>query len=73
MGIMISNKLLCCMAFADDLLLITVERIHMQILKEQCNKFFDKKGLAANTGKCASLRVVAVPTKKSMKVITKEH
>ena len=70
---MISNKLLCCMAFADDLLLITVERIHMQILKEQCNKFFDKKGLAGNTGKCASLRVGAVPTKKSMKVITKEH
>ena len=35
-GINISNKLLCCMAFADDLALITEERIHKEILLENC-------------------------------------
>lgn len=59
------------MAFADDLVLTTEERIHMQILLERCKKFFNENDLIANTGKCASLRVVLVAKKRSMKVITK--
>ena len=35
-GINIRNKLLCCMAFANDLVLITEERIHIEILLENC-------------------------------------
>lgn len=61
------------MAFADDLVLLAEERIHMQILLEHCKEFFDCKSLTANAGKCASSRVVPVPKKKSMKVITKHH
>ena len=45
----------------------------MQILLEHCKWFFDGKGLIANAGKCASLRVVPVAKKQSMKVITKHH
>ena len=45
----------------------------MQILIEECNVFFNRKGRQANAGKCASLRVVPVPKKKSMKVITMDH
>lgn len=45
----------------------------MQILLEKCKEVFQNKGLTANAGKCASLRVVSVPKKKSMKVITKHH
>ena len=72
-GISINNKFLCCMAVADGLVLITDERIHMQRLIECCKEFFDGKGLIANSGKCASLRVVPGPKKKFMKVITKHH
>ena len=60
-------------ALADDLVLLTEHRIHMQILLEECKDFLDQKGLMANAGKCASLRVVPVAKKKSMKVITKVH
>lgn len=61
------------MAFANDLVLLTEERIHMQMLIEASKEFLDGKGLQANAGKCVSLRVVPVPKKKSMKVITKSH
>ena len=72
-GIKIDKELLNCMAFADDLVLLTEERIHMQILIEETKRFFDDKGLMANAGKCASLRVVPVAKKQSMKVITTMH
>ena len=71
MRTMINNKLLCCMAFADDLVLITEERICNQILIKQCKYIFDRKGLIANAGKHASLGVVAMPKKKSMKSMKK--
>ena len=51
------------MAFADDLVLIAEENIHMQILLEKCKEVFQNKGLTANAVKCASLRVVSVPKK----------
>lgn len=60
------------MAFADNLVFLTEERIHMQIMLEEWNEFFDNKGLKANSGKCASLRVVPVPKKRTIKVILKE-
>lgn len=72
-GIKVGDDLLYCMAFADDLVLLTEERIHMQILIEETKQFFDDKGLTANAGKCASLRVVPVAKKQSMKVITAKH
>lgn len=72
-GIDINQKLLCCMAFAVDLVLITEERILMEILLEHCKKFFDEKGLSVNVGKCESLRVTPVPKKQSMKVMAKHH
>ena len=62
-GIKVGDDLLYCMAFADDLVLLTEERIHMQILIEETKQFFDDKGLTANAGKCASLRVVPVAKK----------
>ena len=51
-GIQLGEPKVCCMAFADDLVVITEERIHMQILIEQSKEFFDTKGLQANAGKC---------------------
>ena len=72
-GVGINHNLPCCMAFADDLGLITKERIHMLILIERYKKYFDEKGLNVNTEKCASLRVVPVPKKQSMKVMMKQH
>lgn len=57
-GVKIGNSRICCMAFADDLVLITQERVHMQILLERCKTFFDNKDLQANAGKCASLRCI---------------
>lgn len=35
-GIDVNGKLLCCLAFADDLVLTTEERVHLQILIEHC-------------------------------------
>lgn len=32
----VNGKLLCCLAFADDLVLATEERVHLQILIEHC-------------------------------------
>ena len=61
------------MAFADDLVLISEERIHMQMLLEESKRFLDQKGLRANLKKCASLRVVPAGKKKTMKVITTIH
>ena len=71
--IKIDNEIICCMAFADDLVILMQERIEMQILLEECKEFCDAKGLRANAGKCASMRVVPVKGKQSMKVITRIH
>ena len=64
-GIKVANELLCCMAFADDLVLLLEDKIHMQMLIEECKEFFDRKGWQANAIKCASLRVVPV-TKENL-------
>ena len=72
-GIEIRGTLVGCMGFADDLVLIAEERVHMQILLEKCKTFFENKGLKANAGKCASLRVVPAVGKKNLKVITATH
>ena len=61
------------MAFADDLVIIAEESIHMQILLESCKEFFDNKGFQANAGKCASLRCVPAGKKRTLKVITEKH
>ena len=45
----------------------------MQILIEESKEFLDRQRLQGNAGKCASLRVVPVPKKKPVKVITKDH
>ena len=45
----------------------------MQVLLEHCKKFFGKKGLIVNAGKCEILRVTPVPKKQSMKVMTKHQ
>ena len=70
-GVEIGERIFC-MAFADDLVLISEERIHMQMLLEVSKRFLDQKGLRANPKKCASLRVVPAG-KKAMKVITTVH
>ena len=54
-GVKLNGHPICCMAFAEDLVLISEEKIHMQILIERSKHFFDCKGLSANAGKCASL------------------
>ena len=71
-GIDVNDKL-CCMVFANDLVLITEEKIDVQILLKRCKELFYGKGLIANAGKCASLWVVLVPKKQSMNVFTKAH
>ena len=42
-GIEIGGDRICCMAFADDLVLISEERIHMQMLLEESKRFLDQK------------------------------
>ena len=54
-GVEIGGERICCMAFADDLVLISENKTHMKILIEESKEFFDMKGLQANAGKCASL------------------
>ena len=71
-GIEIGGERTCCMAFADDLVLISEERIHMQMLLEESKRFLNQKGLRANPKKCASLRVVPAG-KKTMEVMTTIH
>ena len=72
-GVKLNGHPICCMAFAEDLVLISEEKIHMQILIERSKHFFDCKGLSANAGKCASLRVVLAGKKRTLKVITAKH
>ena len=72
-GITLGKQKVCVLAFANDLVLITEDRFHMQLLTEESKEFFDQKGLKANTKKCASLRVIPVAKKQSMKVITAVH
>ena len=45
----------------------------MTIALTECEIFFKEKGLRVNAKKCASMRVLPVKGKKSMKVITEEH
>ena len=71
-GIQLGESKVCCMAFADDLVVITEERIHMQILIEQSKEFFDTKRLQANARKCASLSVLPAG-KKTLKIVTSVH
>lgn len=63
-GVKINGTLLSVMAFADDLVIVTEENVHMKILLEECKEFFDMKSLAVNAGKCASLSVLPVKRKK---------
>ena len=63
-GVKINGTLLSVMAFADDLVIVTEENVHIKILLEECKQFFDMKGLAVNAGKCASLRVLPVKCKR---------
>ena len=72
-GIEVGGDLVGCMGFTDDLVLISQERIHMQILIERCKNFFDNKGLKVNAGKCASLRAVPSDKKRTLKIITETH
>ena len=69
-GTTLGKQKVCVLAFADDLVLITEDRFHMQLLTEESKEFFDQKGLKANAKKCASLRVIPVAKKQIMKVIT---
>ena len=72
-GITLGKQKVCVLAFANDLVLITEDRFHMQLLTEESKEFFDQKGLKANAKKCVSLRVIPVAKKQSMKVITAVH
>ena len=72
-GITLGKQKVCVLAFADDLVLITDDRFHMQLLTEEIKEFFDQKCLKANAKKCASLRVIPVAKKQTMKVITAVH
>ena len=72
-GITLGKQKVCVLAFADDLVLITEDRFHMQLLTEESKEFFDQKSLKANAKKCARLRVIPVAKKQSMKVITAVH
>ena len=57
----------CCMAFADDLVLITEDMSHMQMTIKESKEFFYGKSLEANVRKYAKLCVVPAPKKKSIK------
>ena len=72
-GITLGKQKVCVLAFVDDLVLITEDRFHMQLLTEESKEFFYQKSLKANAKKCARLRVIPVAKKQSMKVITAVH
>lgn len=69
----IGGKLVSIMAFADDLVLIVEDPGDMKILLKTCEKLSDQKGLSVNATKCASLKVLPLKGKTSMKVVTKAH
>ena len=72
-GVDINGQLVSIMAFTGDILLIAEEPGDMNTLLKTCEKFFDEKGLSVNATKCASLKVLPVKDKKSVKVITETH
>ncbi len=72
-GFTIENSKLCIMAFADDLVLVTDSYADMEVLINECEKFFDSKGLSVNAKKSLSFRSLPVKGKKSMKIIDAAH
>ena len=72
-SIKVGDTLINIMPFADDLVLITEEPGDMKILLQMCEKFFDENGLSVNATKCASLKVLPVKGKRSLKVITETY
>ena len=61
------------MALAENLVFVTEEASHINIGLHECGRFFDQNDLRVNFKKCASIKVLLVKDKKSMKVVTNTH
>lgn len=72
-GVKLDDMRIGAMAFADDLAIMAGSGGEMDILLNACREFFNEKSLTINAKKCASLRVLPVKGKKSMKVVTIVH
>ena len=72
-GIQVGSQQIAVMAFTDNLVLVAEEASHMNIALHEYGRFFDQKALRVNVKKCATLRVLSVIGKNSMKVVTDTH
>ena len=72
-GIDIDGAKINCLAFADDLVLMTENYLDMNILLKRCEKFFKNTCLRVNASKCLSFRATTVKDKKSFKVYDDTH
>ena len=56
-GAIFEGQLINCMAFADDIILISETKVGMDKLLRVAEDFFTKRSLRVNAGKCFSLRL----------------
>ena len=70
---LVSETKVGAMAFEDDLVVLAPSSGETSVLLEICEQFFDEKGLSANAKICASMRLLPVKGKRSMKVCTDVH
>ena len=70
---LVGGQRIAVMALADNLVFVTEEASHINVGLHECGRFFDQNDFRANVKKCASIKVLLVKDKKSMKVITNTH
>ena len=72
-GVKVGEETVGVMAFADDIILLAETEWQSNELVKVTEKFFDRKGLKVNAGKCLSIRMLPVKGRKSLKVVTETH
>lgn len=69
-GFELGERTIRCMAFADDLILISSTKRGLQLLLNRAAEILGPQGLSFNVGKCRSVSVVPSGRDKKTKVIT---
>lgn len=69
-GIKIGDSRISCMAYADDLILMSTNKEEADEALKICCNFFKEKGMNLNAAKCRSIVAKTVPAKKKLYVRT---
>lgn len=65
-GVRIGNSKISCLAYADDLLILSENVDEAQIALNECVSFFTARNMSLNIRKCKSLTCDTVPAKKKL-------